>query len=150
METIRRTEAVSLLSEKLNLPEKVIRKTLQEYTSYIKEHLDKGVSIGILRMCFIQIKGYDGPIDTFAYICTEVSKRVEIAPEVVRGVLLFYENLIISDLKKSYVHNLYGLITIKMSRNTNGVLTPKITHSILSDYMYRVQITRSFKRKVCG
>lgn len=150
MDTIHRTEAASYISKGMGLPEKLTRKILQSYVEYVRRKIDSKESIGVLRICYIHIDGYSNLLETFSYVCTEISRKLEVPPTVVKGVLFYYEDMIIRDLKKYYPHNIFGLLTIKMVEGADGIPKPRIYHSTLSDEKYRVQMSRTFYRKVCG
>jgi hypothetical protein len=150
MDTIRRGDEVRTISLKLKVPEKHVKMIVNSYIQYIKDKLGNGESIGVLRICDFNVRGYDGERDTFSYACTEVGRRSGFSPELVKGVLFYYEDCMIRELKRYYTHSLTGLMTIQMSENYKKDVKVSITKSrcLCPGVDYRMSVRKSFRRKV--
>lgn len=147
MNTVGRGEASFLISQGLGLPESTVSRILKEYTRYIKDKVSQGQSVGILRIAYLVVPDYDGLIDTLSYVCTELGNLLNIPSEMVKGVLFYYENCIIRDLKKAYRYNLYGLLSLNMIEDGEGNINVRAKRSaVLTGY--RLSVRRSFTRKV--
>lgn len=149
-EVIYLTDDVLTISSKMNIPAYKVRKVLSGYTDYIVEKLKKGESVGFLRISNFLVRGYEGVFDTFMYSCHELSKKVDMSVNLVKSILLYYESLIVIDLKKFRRHSIYRVMSLKLEEYGNGniVVTAKKSSYMPKKDIVSMRVRKSFKRKV--
>lgn len=147
MDTIRRGEMVYVASKNLSLTENQVRNVLLGYIEYIKDKLSKKESVNIFNIATLNVKGFEGYLDTLAYACTEVSKSIGVSAKVVKEILNYYEEEILFDIKQGYSHSITGLVTLSLR---NGKLLVNKSRLLCNDVDFRLKTNRAFKRKAEG
>lgn len=150
METISKVDDILYISNKMNIPRNRVKAIIDAYIDYIRDKILAGESIGFLRICDFKVKDYDGSRETLGYVCHEVGNRLGISGDLVKSVLLYYESVIIMDLKKYRGHTITGLLKLKMNDTYNDriVLDASRSSSIGGGSSLYLSVRKSFKRKV--
>ena len=150
MDSLTKQDFVIRISKKLKISERQVKLIIDTYIDYIKQKLEKGESVGVMRICRMNVVRYDGPIDTFAYVCTEVSMMTGIGREIVKGVLYYYEECIITELRKFYTIVITGVLRLKLLENGEGGYQVEAlrSSSLCPKVNFKMVILNSFRRKV--
>lgn len=150
METLSKVDDIICISKKMNIPKTKVKATIDAYIKYIKEKVDLGETVGFLRICDFKVRGYTGSRETLGYICHEIGDRIGQSGDFVKSILLFYEDMIIVDLKKYRSHTVTGLLKLKMVSGVGGrVILDASKSSVVGETSdVFLSVRKSFKRKV--
>ena len=150
MDALTKRDFIIRISKKLKIPEKQVKLIIDTYIDYIKQKIESGESVGVMRICKMNVVGYDGIIDTFAYACTEVSLKTGISREMVKGVLYYYEECIMTELRKFYTIIITGVLRIRLLEKNNEGYQIEIlkSGSLCPKSNFKMIVRNSFKRKV--
>jgi len=150
METVYKSEQVYLISEKLGLSQKDVKRILDNYVGRVISKINKGESVKFLNICyFVFDESRVRYHETLAYISSEIGSELKIGKEVVYRVLSEFDNFVATDLKKFYSYTVRGLFSIGLEEYKKGIYKVRVRKSSsLRDIGVRIVTINSFKRKV--
>lgn len=151
METVFKTEQVFILSERLGLSQKDVKKVLDCYINRLIGKLKNGETVKFLNICYLVSENNRGNKyqETLAFISNEIGSETRLGKELVFRILSEFSNFIVTDLKKFYSYTIRGLVNISLEEYKKGVYKVRVRKSkSLREIGVRVVTINSFKRKV--
>lgn len=149
---IYKSEQVYALSKKVGVSQKDVKIVLDMYINGLIEKVNNGESVKFLNICYIVNSGNKTHYHkTLAYVSTEISNKVNLGKDLVLGILLSYEELIIKDVRKFYSYVVKGLFKVYLEEYKKNVYKVRVKKaSNFRNMGIRVVSINSFKRKVEG
>lgn len=151
MDTVYKSEQISILSDSLNISKTDVKAILDAYISRLTDKLEKGETVKFLNICYLVnvSKGRNGYHETLAYISNEIGTQVKIGKDVVYRVLSDFEDIIAQDVSRFYTYTIRGIIGISRCEYKKGVFKLRVKKSsVYNSVGIRVVTLNSFRRKV--
>lgn len=150
MESINKVDDIIRISKKMGIPREWVKSIVNSYITYVYNKVINGETVSFLRICDFRTKGYIGNKETLGFISNEVAKELGYSGLLVKSVLLYYEDIIASDIKRYRRHVINGLVKIGIEETYGNrlVITSSRSYTLKGVPNLVLSVRGSFKRKV--
>lgn len=150
MNKVSKGGLVYTLGKKLGVSQASVRLVIDCYVSRLVEQLDRGYSVKFLNVCYLVNSCSSGNNykETLAYVSSIIGDDCRLGRELVYAILVAYEGLLVSDLKRFYSCGVRGLVKFRYIEYKKGVYKLRVNKGSNLGSNIRVVTLSSFKRKV--